>query len=78
MLDSRSPVFAARLRDEGVPADDVQAVATQLNRILPFATTTGSDVAVVRLHPWTMELVARYGDKLASLFMTSRGKVETR
>jgi hypothetical protein len=78
MLDPCSPAVAARLRDEGVPAEDVRAVATQLNFVLPFATTTGSDVAVVALDPWSIQLIARYGDKLASLFMTSRGKVETR
>jgi hypothetical protein len=78
MLDPRSPAVAARLRDEGVPAADIPAVATELKRVLPFATTTGSDVAVVRLHPWTMEILARYGGKIVCIFMTSRGKVEPR
>jgi len=78
MLDPRSPVVAARLRDEGVPAADTATVANELKRVLPFATTQGSDVAVVRLHPWTMEILARYGEKIVCIFMASRGKVEPR
>jgi hypothetical protein len=75
MLDPASPVVAARLCNEGVPQSEVRAVAADLLRVLPLVRTSGVDIAYVHLHPWAAELVDRYRDKVAVLFLTTRGKV---
>ncbi len=68
--------FAARLLDEGVPDDDLDVVAAEVERCIRFVCDDGDDVLVVRLRPWTVELIGRYGDKLCTLLMTTRGKVD--
>jgi hypothetical protein len=76
MLHALSPVVASRLRDEGVPATEVRTVARQLWRILPLLAREGTDEVTLPLLPWVLELIARYGDKLCTLFLTKREKVE--
>src|ERR1700682_1755987 len=74
LLHQSSPDVAARPPSEGVPASEVREVASQLKSLLPIVTTTGSDVAFIRLHPWTAELLKRYTDKIQVIFMKTRGK----
>lgn len=78
LLHAASPDVAARLLSEGVPEDEVREVASQLKCLLPVVTTTGCDVAYIRLHPWVHELIQRYGDKIGTILMTTRGKVDAR
>ena len=68
--------MAARLCAEGVPAADISVVAPEVERCIRVLRRSGDDVLSLRLHPWTMELLARYGDKLCCLLMTTRGKVD--
>jgi hypothetical protein len=75
-LDITTLDVAARLLAEGVPATDVYVVAAEVERCIRFVGDDGDDVVVVRLHPWTVELIDRYGDKLRCLLMTTRGKVD--
>jgi len=75
-LRSTSPDVAARLCAEGVPAADISVVAPEVERCIRVLRRSGDDVLSLRLHPWTMELLARYGDKLCCLLMTTRGKVD--
>lgn len=75
-LSSRD--LAARLRDEGVPASDIALVATELERLAPLVGSVGDDTRSICVHPWTAELIARYEDKLYTLLMTTRGKVDGR
>lgn len=72
MLHPKSPDVAARLRDEGVPPQDIREVAMDLWRILPLMNTRGVELAYVRVHPWVAQLVERYGDKITSVFMPAR------
>ena len=70
-----TPQVAARLSAEGVPATDIDVVAAEVERCIRFINEEGNDVLYLRLHPWTEELIRRYGDKLVTLTMTTRGKV---
>ena len=74
-LASTTLDVAARLLAEGVPAADLDVVAAEVERCIRFMNDDGDDVLYIRLHPWTLELVERYNDKLVSLLMTTRGKV---
>jgi hypothetical protein len=75
LLDIRTPDIVARLLDEGVPAADIDVVAAEVTRCIRFIRESGNDVLYIRLHPWTLELIERYGDKLVTLMMTTRGSV---
>jgi hypothetical protein len=74
-LEVKNPQIKQRLMDEGVPEVEVVVVASQIKQCLPLLIR-GDDVAYVRLHPWTAELLARYGDKVQTIFWTTRGRVE--
>lgn len=76
MLSARMPDVAARLRAEGVPAMEVSVVGVEVERCVRFIGQRGGDTLSITLHPWTDELIARYGDKLCTLLMTTRGKVD--
>ena len=67
---------ASRLRDEGVPPADLVIVAREVERCVSILDRSGDDAISLSLHPWTVELLARYGDKLRTLLMTTRRKVE--
>lgn len=75
-LDYTSHDLAARLRDEGVPASDIAIVAAELERLVPLVGAAGDDMRSICVHPWTAELIARYGDKLCTLLMTNRGTMD--
>ena len=75
MLDIRTPDVTARLLAEGVPAEDIVVVATEVARCVRFIANAGDDVLTVHLHHTTIKLIERYGDKLATLLMTTRGPV---
>jgi hypothetical protein len=77
-LDIASLDIAARLLAEGVPASDIYIVAAQVERCIPFVGAAGDDIRSMHVHPWTAELIERYGDKLCTLLMTTRGKVDPR
>jgi len=77
-LDITTLDVAARLHTEGVPATDIHLVAAEVERCIRFVGDDGDDVVVLHLHPWTVELIDRYGDKLRCLLMTTRGKVDAR
>src|SRR4051794_2601404 len=70
-----TPEVAARLLDEGVPADDLRVVAAEIERCIRVINDDGDDVLYIRLHSWTAELIRRFGDKLVTLTMTTRGNV---
>src|SRR4051794_34076563 len=73
-LDIATLDVAARLLVEGVPATDVYVVAAEVERCVRILGNHGDDALFLRLHPWTVELIERYGDKLRCLLMTTRGK----
>ncbi|HEX3067664.1 MAG TPA: hypothetical protein VHX14_03740 [Thermoanaerobaculia bacterium] len=70
-----TPGVAARLLAEGVPPGDIYMVAAEVERCIRLINAAGDDVLSIRLHPWTNELIRRYGDKLVTLTMTTRGRV---
>jgi hypothetical protein len=72
--DGTSPEIITRLLDEGVPIADVYYVAVETMRCITVMAD-GDDLDDP-LHPWTRELLARYDDKVACLFMSTRGKVD--
>jgi hypothetical protein len=78
MLSARMPDVAVRLVAEGVPPMETSVVATEVERCIRFLGRNGNDSVSIVLHPWTQELIARYGDKLCTLLMTTRGKVDAR
>lgn len=74
-LDITTLDVAVRLLAESVPAADIHVVAAEVERCIRLINDDGDDVLYIRLHPWTVELIRRYPGKLASLTMTTRGKV---
>lgn len=72
-LRPTSPDVRRRLLDEGVPSSDVKLVALEIERCIRFVSEGGDDIAVIRLHPWTHTILARYRDKVRTLFMSTRG-----
>jgi hypothetical protein len=51
-------------------------VASEVARCVYFMGARGEERVGVRIGVWTEILLARYGDKLCTLLMTTRGKVE--
>jgi len=74
-LDITTRDVVARLLAEGVQAADIYIVAAEVERCIRVFNDDGDDVFSIRIHPWTDELIRRYGDKLVTLTMTTRGKV---
>lgn len=64
----------ARFLDEGVPEGDVLYVASET--LGCAAALTAGDELPDHLHLWTRRIIGRYADKLDSLFMAARGKVD--
>jgi|GEM_PF-3442912 len=77
-LRSTSREVATRLCAEGIPPADIPVVAAEVERCVRILGNQGDNVLFLRLHPSTVELIARYGDKLCCLLMTTRGKVAAR
>jgi hypothetical protein len=75
VLATTSPQVIARLLDEGVPVEDVSYIAIQA-RSCADLLMAGEDLVNVVAHAWTWKLVDRYGDKLQTIFWTTRGRVE--
>lgn len=72
LLDAHAPEVAARLRDEGVPQEQIRTVALELRRLVRFGPDEGHDVAYIRICPWSAELLTRYRDKVMCIFMKTR------
>lgn len=72
ILRATTPDVARRLLDEGVPSNDVSVVAAEIERCIRFVGEIGDDVAVIPLHPWTHTILARYGDKVRTVLMSTR------
>ena len=70
-LDVRSNEVLSRFLDEGVPEADVLYVAAETLRCV--RDLKAGDELPDELHPWTREVLARYEDKVASLFFTLGG-----
>jgi hypothetical protein len=78
MLSARMPDVAVRLVAEGVPPPETSVVAAEVERCIRLIGESGNDILSIALHPWTHELIERYGDKLCTLLMATRGKVDAR
>lgn len=71
-----SPEVRQRLRDEGVPERFVCVVAAELHRCVELRRgPAGGRGMSIAIHPWTAEMLARLEDKVKTLFMTLRGRV---
>lgn len=71
-LDLLNPEVLRRFLDEGVPEPDVLYVAAETQRCVRHIE--GGDDLPEQLHPWTTELLMRYGtDKVATLFFSTTG-----
>jgi hypothetical protein len=78
MLPARSREVRERLLDEGVPAEEVLAVALQLWHCLTLnqmGGKRGDYDRAFRLLPWAAEILTRYQGKLISLFLANRAPV---
>lgn len=72
-----TPEVIGRLLDEGVPVSEAYYVAAETQRCVDMIAD-GDDLSERTLHPWTLELIARYSDKIEVLFMTTGGEVDPR
>jgi hypothetical protein len=70
-LDSLSREVLSRFLDEGVPESKVLYVAAETLRCVR-EIEAGNELPV-ELDPWTWEILSRYSDKAATLFMTVGG-----
>jgi hypothetical protein len=76
LLDVAAPEVARRLQAEGVPASEIALVASEVARCVYLMGARGEERVAVRIGTWAEILLARYGDKLCTLLMTTRGRVE--
>jgi hypothetical protein len=70
-LDMLSNEVLGRFLDEGVPEADVLYVAAETLRCV--RDLKAGDELPDELHQWTREVLARYDDKVESLFLTVSG-----
>jgi hypothetical protein len=70
-LDILNSEVLGRFLDEGVPEADALYVAAETRRCV--RDLEAGEELPEELHPWTREILARYEDKVASLFFTLGG-----